>query len=117
MNKKFNLEQRLIDYSVSAIELVSRLQPTYSNNHLSNQLIRSTTSTALNYGEAQSAESRRDFIHKCKIILKELRETSVCLKILNQTNVISECEAFLAETEELISIYVKSIQTVRRNNE
>jgi len=47
-------------------------------------MIRSGTSPALNFGEAMAAESRNDFIHKLKIILKELRETFVCLKIIKR---------------------------------
>ncbi len=55
-------------------------------NHLAGQIVRSGTSVALNYGEAQSGESRKDFIHKMKIVLKELRETFVCLKIIHKSN-------------------------------
>jgi len=72
----FDLEDRLIDFSVSVIKIADQLPKTYTGKHLGAQIVRSGTSPALNYGEAQSAESRRDFIHKMKISLKELRETS-----------------------------------------
>jgi len=79
---KQKLEDRLIDFAVLIIEIVNEMPNTKAGNHLSGQLVRSGTSPALNYGEAQSAESRKDFIHKIKVVLKELRESFVCLKII-----------------------------------
>jgi four helix bundle protein len=82
------------------------------------QIIRSGTSVSLNYGEAQSAESRKDFIHKVKIILKELRETMICLKIIKLSTLISDCESIeslLKENNELISIFVKTAETAKSN--
>ena len=72
-SKKFDLEERLIKFSIDIIEVVELLPPTKAGNHLAAQLVRSGTAPALNYGEAQRAESRNDFIHKMKISLKELR--------------------------------------------
>jgi len=71
---KFDLEERLIDFSVLIIEIVNDMPNSKVENHLSGQLVRSGTSVSLNYGEAQSGESRKDFIHKMKVVLKELRE-------------------------------------------
>jgi four helix bundle protein len=71
---KFELEDRLVDFAVLIIDIVDNLPNTKAGNHLAGQLVRSGTSPALNYGEAQSGESRKDFIHKIKIVLKELRE-------------------------------------------
>jgi four helix bundle protein len=82
--KQYDLEERLINFSVMIIEIVNDIPNTKAGNHLAGQLVRSGTSVSLNYGEAQSAESRKDFIHKMKIILKELRETLVCLKIIHR---------------------------------
>lgn len=61
---KFDLEERLTDFAVKIIEIVDDIPNSKAGNHLSGQLVRSGTSPALNYGEAQSAESRKDFIHK-----------------------------------------------------
>jgi len=83
MNKN-DLEERLISYSVQIIEVLDTLNQTKAGNHLTSQLIRSGTSVSLNYGEAQSGESRKDFIHKIQIVLKELRETLICLKIIKK---------------------------------
>ena len=83
--RKFDLENRLINFSVSIIDFIEEIPKSYTGIHLSKQLIRSGTSVSLNYGEAQASESKKDFIHKMKIVLKELRETFICLKILTKS--------------------------------
>lgn len=87
MNKK-DLEERLINFAVSTIEIANELPNTRIRNHLSAHLVRSDSSSALNYDESQSGELRKDFIHKIKIVLKELRETSFCLKIKDLNSLI-----------------------------
>ncbi len=119
-SKKFDLEDRLIDFAVLIIEISENLNNTRAGNHISGQIIRSGTSPALNYGEAQSAESRNDFIHKLKVLLKELRETLVALKIIKRGSLTSKIELLdkaTIECNELISIFVKSIETARKNND
>jgi four helix bundle protein len=89
-----------------------------SSAHLANQLVRSGTSPALNYGEAQSAESRNDFIHKMRICLKELRETKVILRIIIKSklgNNEQRIGPLLIENDELISIFMKSVATALQN--
>ena len=116
--KKFNLENRLIDFSVLIIEIVIGIKKNRAGNHISGQLIRCGTSVSLNYGEAQAGESRKDFIHKMKIVLKELRETFICLKIIKRTNLYANkqmLESALKENDELISIIFKSISTAQKN--
>ena len=78
-------------------------------------MVRSGTAPALNYGEAQAAESRPDFIHKMKIALKELRETKVNLKFILRRNYFPENRLLplLKENDELIAIFVKSISTAQ----
>jgi four helix bundle protein len=114
---KFDLEQRLIAFSVLVIGIANNMSYSKAGKHLSQQLVRSGTSVSLNYGEAQSAESTKDFIHKIKIILKELRETSVCLRII-QRAYLSKAEDTIVtakkENNELIAIFVKSIQTAEK---
>ena len=117
MNRS-DLETRLIEFSVAIIKLSRKMQKSYAARHLSSQLIRSGTSVSLNYGEAQSGESRRDFIHKLKIILKELRESYICLKIIDKTQLCSDVKTvnqIINENNELISILVKSIKTASEN--
>jgi four helix bundle protein len=116
--KRFDLEERLINYSVLVTEIVESIPNTRAGNHFAGQLIRSGTSPALNYAEAQSGESRKDFIHKLKIVLKELRETVVCLKIISRTKLYKSGETIrsvINESNELISIFVKSIETAQNN--
>ena len=83
---KFDLEERLIWFSVRIIELSESMQNSFPGIHLSKQIVRSATSSALNYGEAQSAESPRDFVHKMGVCLKELRETFINIKIIKYAN-------------------------------
>jgi len=116
--KKYDLEERLINLAVLIIELVETMPNTRAANHLAGQLLRSGTSPALNYGEAQSGESRNDFIHKIKIVLKELRETLVCLKIIYKARLFTSEEKIkvvLKETDELVAIFVKSTKTAENN--
>lgn len=107
------LEDRLIDFAVLVISVVESLSNTKAGNHIAGQLVRSGTSPAPNYGEARSAESRKDFIHKMKISLKELRETLVWLKIIarKQLGDCREVPAAVAECDELIAIFVSSTKT------
>ena len=116
--KAIDLENRLIEFAVSATDIGEKLPNTRLGNHLGGQLIRSSTAPALNYGEAQSGESRADFIHKMKICLKELRETFVNLKIINRKSMFENSkllEAVMNENNELISIFTKSITTAQQN--
>jgi four helix bundle protein len=116
----FDLEERLIDFAVRIIAITESLPKTKVGNHIAGQLIRCGTSPAPNYGEAQSAESRSDFIHKMKICLKELRETKVWLKTIIRTNLIkpkSKIEPDIIENDELISIFMTSIKTAKQNQE
>jgi four helix bundle protein len=117
---KFNLEDRLVNFGALIIKIANGLVKNYAGNHLAGQVIRSGTSPALNYGEAQGAESRKDFIHKMGIGLKELRETFICLKIIEKAELSQEFENISfakKEVNELISIYVKSIKTAKFNLE
>ena len=111
------LEERLIDFAVSMIDVVEALPSTKAGNHIASQLIRSGTSPAPNYGEAQSAESRKDFVHKMKVSLKELRETLVWLKIIARKR-LGDCGAVareITECDELIAIFVSSVKTADGN--
>ena len=111
--KPIQLEERLITFAVLMIDVVEELSATKAGNHIANQLIRSGTSPAPNYGEARSAESRKDFIHKMKISLKELRETMIWLQIASR-KYMSSCKHLakaIAECDELISIFVASTKT------
>ena len=118
--RKYDLDERLIDFAVLIIAITESLYNTRAGNHIAGQLVRSGTSPALHYGEAQSAESRADFIHKIKIILKELRESKNSLRITKKvplTDKMENVNKALAECNELISIFMKSVETARNNME
>ena len=110
----YNIEERLVQFAVSVILTCGKLDGNYASQHLSKQLIRSTSSAALNYGEAQSAESRRDFLHKMRLCLKELRESLVNLKIQKGAKLIKDInliDEMLQENNQLVAIFVSSIRT------
>jgi len=111
--KKYDLEDRLIAFAVSSLKLAESLPRALGARTLAAQYARSGTAPALNYGEAQAAESDRDFIHKLKVCLKELRESHVCLKIILQMEYIKADRVVpvVHECNELISIFVVSIRT------
>ncbi len=118
-SRNFDLQDRFIKYAARIIHLSERLPQTKAGKHISIQMLRSGTSIAANYGEAQSAESRADFIHKLKVSLKELRETEVWLKIILESKPIkssSGLSPLLQETDELVSILFKSIDTAKKND-
>ena len=112
-----DLEERLIRYAVNIIKLSEGIRPSVAGRNMADQIVRSGSSTALNYGEAQSAESGRDFVHKLGICLKELRETYINLRIIDGAELHSD-RILIAnlnmESNELISIFVKSIETSKR---
>ncbi|MFO7740167.1 MAG: four helix bundle protein [Desulfatiglandaceae bacterium] len=113
----YDLEERLLEYSVRIIEIVEQLPNTRAGNHVAGQLLRSGTSPYPNHGEAQAAESPRDFIHKLHISLKELRETQRWLRLIQRVPLIKKNELIsdiLQETEELIKIFVTSIKTAEK---
>lgn len=118
--RTYDLQDRLIDYSVRIIKLSEALPDTKAGKHVSGQILRSGTSPAPNHGEAQSAESRADFVHKLKISLKELRETGIWLRVITHADMInpaSQLAPLLQETDELIAILFSSVETAKKNNE
>jgi four helix bundle protein len=113
---KYQLEERIINYAVLILKIASIIQKSRPGFILGGQIIRSGTSCALNYGEALGAESRKDFIHKNQIVIKELKETDIALKIIKKANLcanINLLEDSLSETNQLISIFVKTVVTCK----
>lgn len=112
------MEERLISFAVMLYDVCENIDKGFIGTNLVNQLIRSGTSAALNYAEAQSAESRRDFIHKTSIVLKELRESGYNLTIIQKSGICNDPEKIqkaLDESQELISIFYRSVETARKN--
>ncbi len=108
------LEARLIDFGTAICNALRLMPKDLVGAHVSRQLIRSCTSPAANYAEARGAESRRDFMHKMQISLKELRETSIWLRFAYRLcGRKPDVSQLSAECDELISIFVQSINTLR----
>ena len=117
--KEKDLGKRLINFSVLIIRLCDVIFNTRAGNAIAGQLVRSGTYPALHHGEMKDAESPNDFIHKAKVILKELRETLNALQIVKQvplTKDLDLMEKAIKESDELIAIFVASIKTARKNN-
>ena len=114
----YDLEDRLVEFTSRIIDVVEALTNSRAGNYIAGQLIRCGLAPALLYGEAQGAESRDDFIHKMKIILKELKESRVCIKIIIRKQMIKpvkKLDGIKNECEELVKIISKSIETARKN--
>jgi four helix bundle protein len=117
-HKHANLEDRLIEFGVGIVNLGYQLQKFKELKPISDQILRSGISPALNYGEALHAESKKDFIHKMKIVLKELHETLISLKILNALKSnpdIEEVQRLKKENGELVAIFISSVRTAQKN--
>ena len=116
--REFDLHDRLIEYAVRIIKLCEALPNSKTGKHVCSQILRSGSAPAPNHGEAQSAESPADFVHKLKVALKELRETETWLKVIMKAQLIrpaSKLKPLLQETDELISILYRSIETAKKN--
>jgi len=116
-SRKFDLEDRLVKFAIMILEVCDLLPNSKGANNLEHQLSKSGTAPALMYGEVQAAESRNDFIHKMRVLLKELRETRVCLRIINEKPITrhEKIEISLKECNELIGIFTKSVGTATKN--
>ena len=113
----YDLDARLLEYSVRIIRLVDALPATKAGRHVADQLLRCGTSPLANHGELQGAESRKDFIHKLGICLKEIREAQRWLRLIYEVPLLppAKVQPLLAETDELIRIFVASLRTAEKN--
>ena len=109
------LEERLIDFAVRIVILSANLPKTPAGKHIAGQIMRSGTSPAPNYGEARGAESHADFVHKLGIVLKELNETSIWLRIIDRSQLLGKelIKDIIGENTELCRIFTSSLKTAR----
>jgi four helix bundle protein len=109
------LEDRLIEFAVRIVRLSANLPRTAAGKHIAGQIMRSGTSPAPNYGEARGAESQADFVHKLAIVLKELNETSIWLRIIGRSGLLREglIAQLIRENNELCKILTASLKTAR----
>ena len=119
MAKGDDIQERMIDFAVVIIQVTSQLAKTQAGKHVAGQLLRSGTSPAPNYGEARGAESTKDFVHKLGVVLKELNESEIWLKIIVRSKMLLPIESVTPvanECSELCKIIASSIRTVGKRN-
>ena len=114
-NKPYDLEERLVNFAADSALFANSIPKDFTGQYYGNQLLRSSGSSALNFGEMQGAQSDKDFKNKATISLKELKESRINLKILRKINYGKNLkrDELLDETEQLIRI----IATIIKNKE
>jgi len=115
MERRYDLSERLLEYAAGIIRLVEQLPRSPAGQHIAGQLLRSGTAPLPHHGEAQSAESSKDFVHKMSLGLKELREAQRWLQLALRVPLLTSeiVTPVLQETDELIRIFVSSIRTAK----
>jgi len=119
-DRKYDIEDRLLAFTEQLLGMVEALPPTRIGNHIAGQLTRCGTSPLANYAEAQGGESRADFLHKLRVVLKELRETRVWLLLVQRKGLVdgaASLQATIDESNELISILFASVRTAERRKD
>lgn len=116
-DKASQLSERLLNYAVDVVRLVSKLSKTYVGREIGGQLLRSGTSAGANYQEACGAQSRADFIHKLQIVFKELRESLFWLQLVQKADICKDAgvAVLITETQALINITARSLITAKKN--
>ena len=119
LSRADQLEKRLITFAAAVLSLSAKLPRTPQGRHISSQILRSGTAVAANYGEARGAESRQDFIHKLRVVFKELNETTIWLEVIALSSMLpTEITApIVAENRELCRVIAASIKTARASME
>ena len=114
--KGADIEERMLDFAVRVGKAIDALPDTRLGRHIAGQLVRSGTSPAPNYAEACAAESKKDFVHKLAIVLKELRESSVWIRLIVKSDLIPEqrLELLRDECDQLCKIIAKSLVTSKK---
>jgi four helix bundle protein len=114
--KGADIEERMLDFAVRVGKAIDALPDTRLGRHIAGQLVRSGTSPAPNYAEACAAESKKDFVHKLAIVLKELRESSVWIRLIVKSDLIPEqrLELLRDECDQHCKIIAKSLVTAKK---
>ena len=116
-SSQYDLAERLLEYAARVVRLTGKLARTPAGTHVGQQLLRAGTSPLANHAEAQSAESPKDFVHKLRICLKELRESYRWLLLCERVPLVkpsAKLKPLIEETNELIAIFVASIRTAEK---
>ena len=116
-NKPYDIQERLEQFAARVVRYVERMPNTMAGRYFAGQLLRSGCSPPFHYGESQAAESNEDFIHKCKIAHKELKESRSNLNVQYLAELVSRTDADLiwlrTECDELVKIMGKIISNAK----
>ena len=115
----YNLEERLVNFAVSIVDFTSKFRKDQISLYFIDQLVRSSSSAALNYGESRGALTHKDYTYKISLVLKEINESHVCLKILSRSSSFNEYfknELILNEANELVAIFYSTLKKLRTKN-
>lgn len=116
-DKPFDLQQRLELFASRVVRYVERMPNTMAGRYFAGQLLRSGCSPPFHYGESQAAESNEDFIHKCKVAHKELKESRSNLNVQYLSELVSRSDQDLlwlrSECDELVKIMGKIISNAK----
>jgi len=117
---KEEISERFLSFAATIIELGREINKSFEGKHVYQQLFRSGSSAGANYEESHSAQSKRDFIHKREVSLKELRESLFWLKLIEKAALVKEksgvLKFLLTENDELIRIMAKSVKTTKERS-
>jgi four helix bundle protein len=109
-----DIKARTFEFSVRIVELYQFLRNEKKEFTLGKQLLRSGTSIGANVEEATAAQSKRDFISKMSISLKEARETNYWLRLIKRTGYITK-DDLIVESDEIMNILGAIIRTSKKN--
>jgi four helix bundle protein len=117
--KAEEMDERFLDFAIRVGAVVDALPDTRLGRHIAGQLVRCGTSPAPNYGEADAAESKNDFIHKLGVVFKELRESRIWIKMIIKGRLlpVKRMSALLDECEQLCNIIASSLITAKKNRD
>jgi len=115
LKKGGEIQQRLNNFGARVTRVAKMLPETTEGRYISRQVLRSGLAAAPNYAEARAAESRADFIHKLRVVLKELNETRSWLEqiVANELFSREKMGKLIAENQELCWIIAASVKTAR----
>jgi four helix bundle protein len=117
INGQIDIERRALAYAVRAIKLVRHLESKRdcASSVIARQFLRSAMSIGANMSEAQSAETKRDFVHKCTLSLKEARESHYWLRLILAADLVEEkrMSEIMNETNQLIAIITTIVKRTK----
>lgn len=116
--QKYELEERLLRFSLTIIFIVQNLSNDRFMSQVASQIIKSTDTLSLHYRKAKKVESLKEYVHEMNAVLVELKQVLIGLKIIQKnstTNAELRILNALNESRELASIFAKKIEIKKRD--